>query len=472
MRCALALLALLAAGCASWRTLVPRAVAMEERLAALPVAPAPAARLLFVTIAGLEPASWAPPAVGAPPTMPTAAALASLGVSADYASGVAPPSAYPVHATLVTGRAPRAHGISAEFRIGAHGVRLERYSHASQLRGPMLWQLAADRRVPVAALDWPSTLGAAIEMLLPDVAPTRRGERYADLLTAAASAELAAAVAALGEAADAAALPGAEHDRLLVDLACVLAARPRPPALLLLRLTQTEPALRAAGPGSSAVQQAFAAADRELARLLGCFDAAGLLADAAVALAGDRTFEPIHSVVLPNVALAEARLVDLEPIGTVAGWSALARSNGGSAFVYAADEARALEAREVLLGMARRTGAFRVVSASEMSQLGADPEAWFGLDAAAGFAFGDAARGPHVAPSAERGASGRLRSESSATPAVVFFGRGFRRGVRVPRMSQLDVAPTLAAALGLSIDGAEGRALVGLLEGGPSSLGR
>jgi hypothetical protein len=47
----------------------------------------------------------------------------------------------------------------------------------------------------------------------------------------------------------------------------------------------------------------------------------------------------------------------------------------------------------------------------------------------------------------------------------VVFGRGFRRGVRVPEMTQLDVAPTLAAGLGLAMDGTEGRALVGLLSG-------
>ena len=91
----------------------------------------------------------------------------------------------------------------------------------------------------------------------------------------------------------------------------------RPPALLLLRLTQTAPALRGDGPGSGSARAAFAAADAELARLLGCFDAAGLLADAAVAVVGDRVFEPVHSAVLPNAALAEARLVDLEPTGGV-----------------------------------------------------------------------------------------------------------------------------------------------------------
>jgi hypothetical protein len=126
----------------------------------------------------------------------------------------------------------------------------------------------------------------------------------------------------------------------------------------------------------------------------------------------------------------------------------------------------------VLEELARKSGAFRVVPAAEMLRLGADPEAWFGLDAAPGFGFEDGARGPLVGPSDARGVSGRLQLEGAATPAFLAFGRGFRRGVRVPEMSQLDVAPTLAAGLGLTLEGVEGRALVGLLAGAPAVSGR
>jgi hypothetical protein len=220
---------------------------------------------------------------------------------------------------------------------------------------------------------------------------------------------------------------------------------------------------RLVGPRSADARAAFAAADAELARLLGRLDAAGLLADAAVAVVGDRGFEAIHTAVRPNVALAEASLVRTAPDGEVESWDAFARSNGGSAFVYARDERRAVEARRALEETARRTGAFRVVAASEMSRLGADPEAWFGLDAAPGFAFANAARGQLLVASTERGGSGRL--QGSPPPAFVVFGQGFRRGVRVPEMTQLDVAPTLAAGLGLTMEGTEGRALVGLLSG-------
>ena len=67
-----------------------------------------------------------------------------------------------------------------------------------------------------------------------------------------------------------------------------------------------------------------------------------------------------------------------------------------------------------------------------------------------------------------RGAGGRLeRDEGEPGAGLVAFGRGVRRGILVPRMTQLDVAPTLAVLLGVKLEGATGRSLVGLLRLAP-----
>jgi hypothetical protein len=446
----------------------PRPDDLRERLAALAEAGGPPTHLAFVTIAGLEPAHYGVAgAPGAAPAAPTVALLAEHGVAAELVEPVAPPAAYPAHASLVTGRPPREHGIVADQRLGERGVRRERASHASLLKAPALWQLAAARRLPVAALDWPTTEGAGIEALLPDVVPTRRGERWATLAEAGATPALAARLreASTAEDGDALARPGPERDALIVSLACELVRAPRPPALLLLRLAGPESPLRDAGPASRAARAALAAADAQLARLLACYDEAGLLATSAFAVAGDRVLHPVHTAIRPNALLAQARLVTLDLRGDVGSWSAIARSNGGSAFVYARDEQRALEARGVLDDVARRTGAFRVVTADEMIRLGADPDAWFGLEALPGFTFANDPAPPIQVPSAARAANGRLWEDRPAWPGFVAFGRGVRRGVRIPRMSQLDVAPTLAALLAMPFERVEGRALVGLLTG-------
>ena len=98
-----------------------------------------------------------------------------------------------------------------------------------------------------------------------------------------------------------------------------------------------------------------------------------------------------------------------------------------------------------------------------MIAVGADPDAWFGLQAEPGFAFEDAYGGAALAPAAEHASAGALLGTAASPTGLVAFGRGIRRGVRVPRMTQLDVAPTLAALLGVKLEAASGRSLVGLL---------
>jgi hypothetical protein len=414
--------------------------------------------VVLISVAGLTPDRYAP-RDGAAPEMPVLAALARAGAAAEAVEPVAPAATYPAHATLVTGERPARHGIPADLLLGDRGVRATSYSHASHLRAPTLWQRAVEAGRPVAALDWPTTVGAQIDRLLPDVVPERRGESWLALLEGSATPGLAERARALAGGRD----PSPpERDALLGALACEIAGGRAPPRLLLLRLSQSEPALARHGPESAEAALAFARVDTELATLLRCLEEAGRLGTSALVVAGDRGVVPVHSVLHPNGALAAEGL--LGRLGTVAPrWRAIARSNGGSAFVYATDEAAAVVARRTLEAAARESGVFRVVPAEEMLALGADSEAWFALEARPGFVFDDLAGGPLLEAAALRGASGYLPGRAEMGPGFVAWGRGVSPGVRVPWMRQSDVAPTVARLLGVELAPGDGRALVGLL---------
>ena len=424
------------------------------------------AHLVLVSVAGLVPALY----LDEPTPMPVLAALAASGVAAERVETVAPAAPYPVHATLVTGRSPRDHGVAADQVLGDRGVRRDRASHASELEVPTLWQRVAEAGGVVAALDWPTTLGAAIPLLAPDVVPVRPGETWSALVAQSASPALAALLADAPSQVD---RPGAARDAWLTEAACTVLRSPNAPRLVLLRLTQTDAALVRSGSHGAPARAAFAGADAQIARLLACLAESDALERAAIAVAGDRPLLPVHTALRPNASLAAGGLVRVDRVGGVSAWRALARSNGGSAFVYARDAEAALEARSILEAEARRGGAFRVVSAEEMIARQADPRAWFGLEAEPGFVFLDGAVGAPEDAARARAAGGyltqRLAARDDLAAGFVAFGRGVRRGIRVPEMSQLDVAPTLAVLLGVSLgDEVGGRRLTGLLRPAPS----
>lgn len=416
----------------------------------------PPALLLLASVAGLTAEDWQ--AGG----MPTLASLAAAGVAAQAVHTTTPAATYPAHATLVTGLAAAGHGIPTDHLLGEKGVRAARYSHASLLRAPTLWQRASEVAIDVASLDWPSTLGAAIPTLLPDVSPSRKGETWLSLLRDGATADALEIAERYGAGLAETNLPGPGRDAVLVGVACEVIARKVPPRLLLMRLTQTAPALAAHGPGSAEATTAFRGADRSLARLLGCLRSAGLLETAALVVVGDHGTVPVHTTLAPNVLLVEANLVAAAG-ANVLSWRAISRSNGGSAFVYANGDRSAIRARNVFLEAAARTRAFRVTSAQELLSAGADPEAWFGLQAEPGFVFVDRASGALESPSVGRGAGGYLPGRGDMETGLVAWGHGIRTRVRIPTMHQNDVAPTLARLLGFELAGTSGRPLVGAL---------
>jgi len=422
---AAALLALAALGCASG----PRGLAARGEPAALPAAARRPEHLVLVAIPGLAPEHYLP-APGSPALAPQLAALAEAGVAVEELRPVFPPASLPALVSLVAGRAPASHGAISPRPVEATGVGAPRPLAASGVAGETLWQAVSRKGGAAAAFDWPGTDGSSL---------------------------------AQAPAAGAPAEPGAARDAALVDAACQLAAGPSPPRLLGLVLAGGEVARLAAPPGSRAADAAIAAADAQVGRLVGCLRRAGRLATSAIVVAGDHGALPVHTAVRPNVVLAAVGLVT--PSGErVVGWRALARSNGGSAFVYAQEEDDALLARRALEDAARETGAFRVVSAQEMLARGADPQAWFGLDAAPGWLFEDGVAGARLVPASQRSAGGYAPGEPRMATGLVAWGAGLRPAVRVPELRQIDVAPTLALLLGVPLEQAEGAALAGVLQ--------
>lgn len=446
---ALALLAF--AACAAW----PDGWSAARRidLPDLEGAPLRPEVLVLVSVAGLTPDTYR----GASTDMPVVAQLARAGVSADRVVPVAPPTAYPAHATLISGEPPSVHGIVADRMLSERGVRDTRFWHASHLRSSTLWQRAAEAQHRVAALGWPSTLGASIELLIPDRAPTRRSETWYELVESSATPALMQIARRLGAEEAATNVEGDARDRVLAGVACELLGDPEPPSLLLLRLSGAMPALAGSGVGSPEARDALARSDAQVRRLLGCLRRAGRATSSAIVIVGDHGAAPIHTAIRANAILAREGLLGGDR------WRAIVRSNGGSGFVYARNEAAAISARRALELESTRTRAFRIVSAEEMLRLEADPAAWFGLEAELGYAFAPGTVGPLLLPAASRAAGGYLLQPERMGGGLVAWGAGLRGGIRIPVLDQMDIAPTLAQLLGLDLGDVEGRALVGVV---------
>jgi hypothetical protein len=453
------------------------------RIAALE-AEGPPLRVVLISVAGLEASDFLAPGgfvaqPGQPVRMPRLAVLAGEGVVGEKAIVPSPGSIMTSHATLATGRLPTRHGVVADSRPEGSGGKLSFFFDRASLEGEAIWDAAIGRGV--LALGWPSTVGARIELLVPELGPTQGEGRWLDRVRRASSSLLVRAL----EEIEAEALAGslkkgratrppnswptaAERDAAFAHVACQVAASERDPGLWLIRMSQTEAAFRSAGSGSAELATALRSVDDDIGTIVDCLEAAGRLADTAIFVVGDVTFRPVHSRVEPNVALVQSGLIGRDPRAAtgIRSWLAQVRSHGRSAYVYARDAGNALAARDILESEARKTGAFRVVPATELASGAVDPQAWFGLEAASGFEIGNGLVRPVLRPSAARAREGALSLESGTRETVGFlaWGRGIRSKIRLPELSLADVSPTIAMLLGLRLETPlDGHPLPGIL---------
>ena len=184
-----------------------------------------------------------------------------------------------------------------------------------------------------------------------------------------------------------------------------------------------------------------------------------------VFITSDHGFKHVQRLIHPNVALRQAGYVTKQGAGAD-DWQATAISVGGMAGVHLCDPASQI-LPELKTLFSKIEGIERVLEAGEAPSLGLPTKQenpGIGdliLIAADGYEFanddaGDAVVQPVTKP---RGTHGYPATDPAMDGIFIATGAGIKPGVTLPRISSLDVAPTIARLLGLTMPDPEGRVL-------------
>ena len=126
----------------------------------------------------------------------------------------------------------------------------------------------------------------------------------------------------------------------------------------------------------------------------------------------------------------------------------------------ASEEALRLKLRAVLQRLADdpASGIARIVEGDELKALGGFPAAAFVVGLKPGFKTGSAATGDIVRPAdAPGGTHGYLPGPRDMESSFFIVGDGVPAGRSLGRIDMRDVAPTLAARMGVTLPRAQGR---------------
>jgi len=408
--------------------------------------------------------------------IPTLRRLRNEGAFADGVIGVYPSVTYPSHTAIVTGARPRDHGIyfNRLFEEPTAPQTGRWYWWASAIRSDTLWAAARRAGRRTAAISWPVTVDAEIDHNIPEIFDPRAAQSGPPAWQLVA--QYARPAGLVEEILRAVEKPDAlEDDDLRAEAAVYLLKRFRP-HLLLVHLIQLDSVQHRTGPHSKEAYAELEKQDARLARILEAIGQAGLQERTTVAIVSDHGFMPVEREFHPGVVLAQAGLVRFDSDGRIVEWRAAVWSNGGSAAILLrdpSDEETRQTVRRLFDEWVRRPGSplLRVIEAEELERWGAAPTAAFFLEAADFCAFGGDYRGEAVRPARPtyRGTHGYLPDRPQMFASLILWGRGVRRGARAPVVNMTDIAPTLAALLGVELKApAYSRPIAAFLEQSPA----
>ncbi|HZE98821.1 MAG TPA: alkaline phosphatase family protein [Planctomycetota bacterium] len=398
--------------------------------------------------------------------VPTLQRLMREGASAKGMTIINPTVTWPNHTTLATGVAPAKHGVLYNGLLTAEPgkpAKVEQKNRSVLVKAPTVYDAAHAAGLTTAEVDWvPPQTGGTItwafeENPSPD-GPIEREMVAAGLITAAELADFKKG--------------NPPWRDLMWTRAAAHIVKTHRPNLLLFHLLNLDATHHKYGPKTPAALSAIALADARVAELLAAVEEAGLTKQTTVVVVSDHGFKATKRSIRPNAALVQAGYAKLQG-GKIASCMASVVPEGGTAMVYLRAPESAAAAgriRELLKGL---EGVDRLIEPDEYLKLGMplpkdNPQmADFVLVAKPGYGFAGVAEGEPVVDVTEGmtiGLHGYVAEDPDMNAIFIAWGRGIRKGARIETLRNVDVAPTVAALLGLTLEGVDGRAVSAVLE--------
>lgn len=420
----------------------------------------PPARVIVVSVDGLVPASYMDPDAH-DLRVPTLRMMRAGGAYSPGVESVYPTVTYPSHTSMVTGVRPGVHGITSN-RIMDPMMRNQSgwYWYEEDIRVPTIWQVAAQAGLHTALVNWPVTVGARADWLLPEYWRAGTADDV-KLARALSTPGLMEAVAAEFPDFWANFTPPDVLDKASIDVAIHL-IRNDPPGLMLVHTWMVDEFQHRNGLWSAEGNARIEEADTQLGRLIEEVEAAGLWDETILVVLSDHGFLPVDARLRPGVALARAGLVTLDG-DTITDLRAHVRVSSAQAYIYVVDEADE-EAKALVLDIyttmaaTEGSGVGAVYSRAQIRERGGDDAAFLSIEPAPGYSFSSGYTGDEVVATPGKGDHGHDPATPGMEASLLIYGPRVQPGA-IEGARLIDVAPTIAAWLGVPLPDAEGRAL-------------
>ncbi|MDR3121275.1 MAG: alkaline phosphatase family protein [Clostridiales bacterium] len=396
----------------------------------------------------------------------------------DAMRSVYPSVTYPCHASMATGVYPDRHGVinNEQARVGELSSKWMHFRESVKAR--TVFDVAKAAGLTTAGVFWPvSGLDPSIDWLVDEYWPQAAGESYRDCFAASGSSgDVMRAVVEpnlhmLRSREDPLFHPAV--DRFIHACACATIRAFRP-ELLMVHPANVDAYRHQTGVFSEQVTQGLYEIDMWFGDIVKAAQDAGVYDDTNFFIVSDHGQMNIERTIAPNVLFAENGLITLDKDQNFVDYAAYSQACALSAQVFLKDpsDAAVYEKTHALLRHMCDEGIYgisRVYTAEEaLREEHLSGGFSFVLETDGYTAFSNDWKRPLVRPlditdyRFGRATHG-YQPDKGPQPTMFAFGPDIEPGAALEKGSIVDLAPTFAHALGLSMpDGIDGRPLLGL----------
>jgi predicted AlkP superfamily pyrophosphatase or phosphodiesterase len=383
--------------------------------------------------------------------IPTLRKLAREGAAAASMKPINPTVTWPNHTAMVTGVNASQHqvlfnGLLIRPKDGAKPTVEPWHDKEQLVHAPTIYDVAYEAGLTTAQVDWVAIYGAkTITWQFPEL-PDPNGKIEHELIDAGlVTPEQLRAFEDSSQA---------RQDEIWTAAAVDILQKHHP-NLLLFHLLTLDDTNHEYGPMSPASYTAMAFLDAKVKQILDAIEQSGHSKNTTVIVVSDHGFRSYKHKIHPNVLLKQKDLLNDEP-GHSKG-DAWILPDGGTAGVYVTDPDRKAELIPQLCRMfTDLEGIEKVYGVDQFGELGFPlPEASeqapdILLAAKPDYVFSGESEGDLIT-GAEGGTHGYINTDPNMQAIFMAWGAGIPKGVRLAKISNLDVAPTIAALLGVEM---------------------
>lgn len=388
---------------------------------------------------------------------------------------VYPTLTYPAHATIVTGKYPKNHGIVNNTLLQINRRSPDWYWFRNEINGDTFYDLAIKKGKKVAALLWPTTAKSKIQYNMPEIFANRRWQNQILVSILNGSPlyqfELNKRFGSLRNGLSQPNLDNFIHESLLYTI------EHKKPDIALVHYTDLDSMRHYHGFHSSQAKHALQRHDRRLGEIIDKMHESGIYDDSTIVILGDHSSLDENKVINLNVLLLKQGYINVDKNKKITSYKAIVKNCDGSAYLYVKENNEA-----IINGISKLISEFNreyncidnVYTRAEAIEFGADPKCALMLEAKLGYYFQDEIEGDTIVdiksinkldyPHYTKATHGYSPYKDNYTTVFMAAGCGIREKAVIDKMNLVDESPTIARLLDIELKDVDGKVIEQYLE--------